>query len=87
MQTIVDRLTEFISSKEEEQRDIASLGEPEHGMPSHEAGELTTRTGAPGLKTVLAELPLESDISTMAGAKLAPKLLAQIGEVRFLLAA
>ncbi|PWN43702.1 TIP120-domain-containing protein [Ceraceosorus guamensis] len=58
IQIIVDRLVEYISAKEEEQRDIAALG----------------------LKTVLAELPADSETAGIAGSKLAPKLLHQIAE-------
>ncbi|PWN51713.1 TIP120-domain-containing protein [Violaceomyces palustris] len=58
MQAIIDRLVEYISSKEEELRDIASLG----------------------LKTVIGEIPSESNLAHTASAKLAPKLIAQIGD-------
>lgn len=58
MQTIVDRLVEYVSSKEEDLRDIASLG----------------------LKTVMAEVPADSELAVSAGNKLVPRLLAQISD-------
>jgi len=59
LQVILDKLVEYISSKEEELRDIASLG----------------------LKTVMAEIPVDSTLAARAGNNLTPKLLNQIADV------
>jgi len=80
MDFVVDKLIDFSSNKDEELRDISSLGsmiDLEAFLffltirPSHKSSKIA-------LKTITAELPLESQIAPKACAKLSPKLLHQL---------
>ena len=73
MDFVVDKLIDFSSNKDEELRDISSLGWTTVVVlpPSH-------KTSTSALKTITAELPQESQIAPKACAKLSPKLLQQL---------
>ena len=77
METVVDKLIDFSGGKDEELRDISSLGEFLH-EPSW---LFLLRSLGIALKTITAELPPDGKIATTACAKLAPKLLGQVQSV------
>lgn len=76
MEYVVDRLIDFSSGKDDELRDISSLGAY---RPLIYCCLLTSLTA---LKTITSELPPEGRIASKACEKLAPKLLAQLSKVR-----
>jgi len=78
MDFVVDKLIDFSSNKDEELRDISSLGLTLYLVaylfsPCNHYVSFKT-----ALKTITAELPLESQIAPKACAKLSPKLLQQL---------
>lgn len=77
MEYVVDRLIDFSSGKDDELRDISSLGM--HTLALYYL-QLTSLTA---LKTITSELPPEGRIASKACEKLAPKLLAQLSKVRY----
>ena len=76
MDFVVDKLIDFSSNKDEELRDISSLGSVFNPVARPLFDHLIFTKIA--LKTITAELPLESQIAPKACAKLSPKLLHQL---------
>ena len=76
MELVVDRLIEFSGGKEEELRDISALG------ASRFASFRIKLSRSLALKTITAELPPDGKIAASACAKLTPKLLEQLQNVR-----
>ena len=77
METVVDKLIDFSGGKDEELRDISSLG---NWIRDH-SWLFSLRSLGIALKTITAELPPDGKIATTACAKLAPKLLGQVQNV------
>jgi hypothetical protein len=85
MQVVIDYLVSCISSKEEEVRDIAALGESKLLGPVptrlHRTVLIGPSSSVTGLKTVIAEMPSHSNLARSATGTLAPKLLSEINSV------
>lgn len=76
METVVDKLIDFSGGTDEELRDISGLG-------SLFFYSISRAQHVPlALKTITAELPPDGKIAATACAKLTPKLLGQISNVR-----
>jgi len=80
MELVVDKLIDFSGGKDEELRDISGLGA--WGILLKESQISDANPVA--LKTITAELPPDGRIAASACAKLTPKLLGQIENVRCL---
>jgi cullin-associated NEDD8-dissociated protein 1 len=78
MEFVVDKLIDFTGGKDEELRDISSLGSSL--VFSCHSWTLTFYQ-SPALKTITAELPPDGKIAATACAKLTPKLLTQVANV------
>ena len=84
MDFVVDKLIDFSSNKDEELRDISSLGLILNFLKILCLATRPHTTSTIALKTITAELPLESQIAPKACAKLSPKLLQQLTNASFL---
>ena len=78
MDFVVDKLIDFSSNKDEELRDISSLGSTFYLVAYIFSPCNHHISYKIALKTITAELPLESQIAPKACAKLSPKLLQQL---------
>lgn len=76
MEIVVDKLIDFSTSKDEELRDIAGLG------PCSCSFSIAWLIPSLALKTITSELPVDGKLAHKACAKLTPKLLAQLQNVR-----
>ena len=84
MELVVDKLIDFSGGKDEELRDISGLG-AFYSIFLQTSSKLTcviVRFCNVALKTITAELPPDGRIAASACAKLTPKLLGQIENVR-----
>lgn len=79
MEFVVDKLVDYSSSKDEELRDIAGLGEP--SIPPGCIAGCYNCISFIALKTMTAELPQESNLAPSTCTKLIPKLLNQLQNV------
>jgi cullin-associated NEDD8-dissociated protein 1 len=80
MEMVVDKLIEFSGGSDDELRDISALGTCQWLQKDSQ-----TVNSCLALKTITAELPADGKVAASACAKLTPKLLEQVANVRNLI--